>query len=435
MIDRWIIPWVYAVEGIIAVQYFRYLFSKKVGPVQLSAAFFFGYALIYGLSLFDNVILNVVDFFVMNLFLQICCFQVGLKAALFHSGIMTFVMTASEFIMNLLLTAIVGDYSAYEYNLLVCITLGLLSKPLFLFVMQSVARVIGPKQEGIGEPKLLLLLGCMPVISTVVSIAVIYVGLTTVLEPVTEILLAISVIGLFIANFIVLLICDSMHKLYEDNFSAQLSSARDRADAEFYRMMLRSEEDQRILIHDMKKHLSTISYLAESANYQGIQNYISEWEKQPGMKKIPRYCDNNLLNVILARHSNICSVKDITFQVDVRVRTLQSLNDLELTALFENLLTNAEEAAEKAEEKEIELSVYARQESHSDVIAVVNTCDSAPIAHPSGLFQSSKTDKEHHGLGMKSARRVVTQKGGKFEAFYEEKEYRFFVIIELPLME
>ena len=218
--------------------------------------------------------------------------------------------------------------------------------------------------------------------------------------------------------------------MHEENLAMQLAAVHDRADLEFYKMMQQSQANQRILIHDIKRHLSAISSLTEAGETDRVRQYIAEVEAQPGMQKMPRYCENNLLNVILARYSKVCAEGNIAFSVDIRAKTLSTLNDFELTTIFDNLLSNAAESAKASEKREIDVAVFARPEQNKDVISVVNSCDTPPKSDGNGVFRTNKSG-EGHGYGLQSIQRVVHQKGGSFHAFYEDKKRRFYVIIEI----
>ena len=137
-----------------------------------------------------------------------------------------------------------------------------------------------------------------------------------------------------------------------------------------------------------------------------MRQYIAEVEAQPGMQKMPRYCENNLLNVILARYSKVCAEENIAFSVDIRAKTLSTLNDFELTTIFDNLLSNAAESAKASEKREIDVAVFARPEQNKDVISVVNSCDTPPKGDGKGVFRTSKSG-EGHGYGLQSIQRVV----------------------------
>ncbi len=118
------------------------------------------------------------------------------------------------------------------------------------------------------------------------------------------------------------------------------------------------------------------------------------------LQKIARLCDNTVLNVILVHHASICKSLGIDVDFDIRQHSVDFISAHDITAIFDNLLTNAEEAAKNTSEKYIKLS--ATQQGETGVlITVINSCNSAPDMDEDGNIKTKKEDKEHHGVGLK----------------------------------
>ena len=240
------LAFVYAAEAMIAYIYLKRLFTAKFSAPVTICGYFVLYAVLYGVSMVNSVALNVGCFFLGNLIWQFFFFQSSLLISFIHSGILTVLMTATEIIVNFLLQFFAKDYAAYTYNLTVFIALCVLSKILYFCAVQVCTHMLRPRRNGGSDPKAFLFLACLPVVSSLVSVAVIYTGLTTKLETFTEILLAVSVVFLLAANILVLIVYDMIQNMHEENLAMQLAAVHDRADLEFYKMMQQSQADQRI---------------------------------------------------------------------------------------------------------------------------------------------------------------------------------------------
>ena len=118
----------------------------------------------------------------------------------------------------------------------------------------------------------------------------------------------------------------------------------------------------------------------------------------------------------------------ITF--DIRQHSVDFISAYDITAIFDNLLTNAEEAAKNTSEKYIKLS--ATQQGETGVlITVINSCDSAPDMDEDGNIKTKKKDKEHHGVGLKSVKQAVQRYHGVSRMYYSNEENRFHSVIHL----
>lgn len=170
--------------------------------------------------------------------------------------------------------------------------------------------------------------------------------------------------------------------------------------------------------------------LLESKNYSELEDYLSGMEQDPALQKIVRWSDNSVLNVILIHHAAICKSLDIDIDFDIRQHSVDFISAYDITAIFDNLLTNAEEAAKNTSEKYIKLS--ATQQGETGVlITVINSCNSAPDMDEDGNIKTKKEDKEHHGVGLKSVKQAVQRYHGVSRMYYSNEENRFHSVIHL----
>lgn len=212
------------------------------------------------------------------------------------------------------------------------------------------------------------------------------------------------------------------------NLSDQLMIQKQQAEVSYYRALEEQYDRQRVLIHDIRGHLDAIRSLAEAGKDQEAVRYIKELEASPALQNKVRICGSYILDVILCRYKEVCQAKQIRFHVDVRSGSVDMLSQSDMTALFGNLLENAVEAAEGAEESYIELSVETKSENVFQ-LTMVNSCRQPPKTDSAGNFVTGKQDRERHGLGLKSIRNVTEKHNGIIRQYYEEENRLFHTII------
>ena len=98
----------------------------------------------------------------------------------------------------------------------------------------------------------------------------------------------------------------------------QLLLQKESDTAAYYEMLLSQHESQRILIHDMKKHLQSIEILNSAKEHEKIDAYIHTLLQSSDLTESARVCDHHMLNVILSRYQRQCQEKNITFHTDIR---------------------------------------------------------------------------------------------------------------------
>lgn len=416
-------------EGITAWSYFEQVFKRKGSRKVEIWMFILGYTLLFVLSQFKNVLVNTVAFLFVNLILLFSNFTCKKLIGIIQVALLTVVMGGTEVLAGNLMSCLSHDFKAYQYDISVMIPLSVLSCLLYFFVMQIIAKLIKPAKDGT-DTSAVFLLSILPVASVLITMTIAYISITTRIKPIVGILMAISVIALLMVNILVTVVYNHIQKMYNDRLELELIAQKAKMDTENYKILENQYENQRVLIHDIRGHMQVMRGLLESKNYDELENYLLDMERDPALQKIVRLCDNTVLNVILVHHASICKSLDIDIDFDIRQHSVDFISAHDITAIFDNLLTNAEEAAKNTSEKYIKLS--ATQQGETGVlITVINSCNSAPDMDEDGNIKTKKKDKEHHGVGLKSVKQAVQRYHGVSRMYYSNEENRFHSVIHL----
>ncbi len=140
---------------------------------------------------------------------------------------------------------------------------------------------------------------------------------------------------------------------------------------------------------------------------------------------------NEVLDTILYSKYLICQQRGIRFSAYADGKAISFLDVSVCYYLFVNILDNAIEAVSKVknpEEKVISLTV--KQEKENVLIECSNYFEgNLPFAED-GSLKTSKTQKEGHGLGLKSIRILLEQYGGKEQV--ETYQGIFYLTLKIP---
>ena len=211
----------------------------------------------------------------------------------------------------------------------------------------------------------------------------------------------------------------------------QLLLQQESDSAEYYEMLRLQNENQRILIHDIKKHLQSIDMLNDQKEHDKIGVYIRQLILSSDLKESSRLCDHEMLNSILCRYMQQCTDCHITFHVDIRRGTTDFIADNDLTSLFCNLLDNAIAAASTMPDSFIEINTSKREKTSFIIITVINSCRKNPFLSKNKLLSTDKSDKSRHGFGLKSIRKTVNKYHGDMKMYYNDDTLTFHTIITL----
>lgn len=417
-------------EAVILWQYTSNLFTSSYGSKIRMALLSALYTILFLLSLLKQTGLNVVSFFVFNTVFLYVLFKLKLLLALFHSAIVTAIMGISEI-------AVLGIISRFFPHFLLETDAGLVfytvfSKIFFFAVIYLLIHLFKGKklnQEQYGHSEILLML--IPVSSIFIIFTLLSIGETSAFAPPIDFLVTICAVFLLMINLLVFGINQYNQKKSQEYADLQLLLQKESDSVEYYEMMLAQNENQSILIHDIKKHLQSIKLLNEKHDSDKINAYIQQLMESSDLRETTNICDNEMLNAILCRYQRQCNDKHIHFHTDIRSGTVQYIYQHDLTSLFCNLLENAMESAENIPDSFIELTVQKKENSPFVIIILINSCQNTPVYNQEGVPVSHKSDNGRHGFGIKSIKKVVKQYHGNLQMYYDNDSGTFHTIMTL----
>ena len=257
-------------------------------------------------------------------------------------------------------------------------------------------------------------------------------------------MLVVGTCLLFILNLSIVILYNYISQKSADYTNLQLLLQREQYISEYYKALITETENKNRFIHDIKKHLQSISILNQNGEAYGyfvldqrtityalahlnINTLINSSELQTSV----RFCNHELLNAIFCRYLMQCQNDNVEFRTDIRKDTCTFLDETDMTSLFCNLLDNALEASRYIPNSFIELSIHQKPETAFTIIALVNSCRESPFSGTDKRLKTSKENKTLHGHGVKIIERVVNRYQGSIDYYYSEENHTFHMIIAL----
>lgn len=113
----------------------------------------------------------------------------------------------------------------------------------------------------------------------------------------------------------------------------------------------------------------------------------------------------------------------ISFTAEAKSVPDDFINEVDLTALIDNLLENAAESALKSEIHHVSFNAV-RINDHFLIVNIKNSCDIPPEFDKDGTPKTKKIGK-NHGWGTKSIGKVLKKYDGELKYKYHEEEKQF----------
>ncbi|MCM1467659.1 MAG: GHKL domain-containing protein [Alistipes sp.] len=423
---------IYLVEAIILWQYTSNLFeSKRPTRVRLSVLSVL-YFVLFIFSLFELRWLNGFSFLALNFIFIVTQYNLKWYSSLFHAAVISAIMSLCEIVVYGIISCFSPHFfseTSFFYNLVI---LTVFSKIMYFMIVYIIIYFFRERKSyRYQQDKSIIFLGFIPISSTFLMITFVCIGEVVALPAYLDWMIALNAFILLAINLLVFGINQYNQRKSAEYMEMQLLLQKESDSAQYYEMLRLQNENQRILIHDIKKHLQSIDLLNDQKEHDKINAYIKQLLSSSDLKESVRLCDHEMLNSILCRYMRQCADKRIAFHADIRSGITDSIANSDLTSLFCNLLENAMEAAEGIPDAFIDISTAKREKTPFTVITVINSCRENPFSTQNGKLVTNKPDKHKHGFGIKSIRKAIDKYHGDMRMYYDDDTLTFHTIITI----
>ena len=177
-----------------------------------------------------------------------------------------------------------------------------------------------------------------------------------------------------------------------------------------------------IKCHDLKHKINMIENL-NSKDAEEINKIINIYDSTVKSGNIT-------LDTILTEKTLECQAKNIPITCLIDGKDLSFMEDVDLYVLFANAFDNAIEASNKLPNEKRGISLTSTKKGKMLFIALKNNClDNIKFENGSPI--TTKEDKEHHGFGTRSIKRIVEKYNGN--VIFDVDNGVFILSITLPL--
>lgn len=193
------------------------------------------------------------------------------------------------------------------------------------------------------------------------------------------------------------------------------------------KVILQKQEQTQKMRHDLKNFLVVVQGLAKNNEDEKIISSCNEYLEEMGNSGQQKYTGIQTVDCLLEYKLNQAEQKHIQSVVQATSLRLREIGEINFCIMLGNLLDNAIEELEKVEENK-KLEICLQQVGEEIQLTVKNTLRS-PVFMDNPRLETTKEDKEMHGLGVKSVRGIVEQYHGMIEFYEEDGKFVCHVIL------
>ena len=427
MSDILFLSFTYISEALIVFLYGRTLYSEKLKnsyTLLITVGSYLALTVIYKWVI-NNEFVNMFIILTTNFLLLYFLYFSSLKSVIFHSIVLLVLQLVSEF-LTAYITALVLNIASQE-SISQHFESGVIISRILYLLLTSIVAKLSTKETRSSTWGKWYALAFLP-ISSIVIIAV-FKAITDgiQLNHAQNIISIFSISFVLVVNIIVYFIYEQAEKSSQKLIELELTSQKNEIDLQYLNLLEKKNEDMQIMAHDYKNHIQAIQSME---NITDIHTYLNELKGEIETINKIAGTRNSILDVIISKYIDICQTKGIDFNINAITDNLDFLA-IDASALFNNLLDNAVEAAELSKEKYITLRISNTLGSFHKIV-LVNSCDTSPVT-VNGKLITSKKNKKIHGLGTKSVDRIINKYKGELQWKYYEDKKEFEIIIVIPI--
>lgn len=266
----------------------------------------------------------------------------------------------------------------------------------------------------------------MPVMNAVVFVISILIGIILdimldypYLDKKGKIAIGIAMVGILAINVFVYVATYQLNKSQKLLMENQLLRMSQEEQKEGMERMMRLQEKNRMLRHDLRHYFTLFQEMLANGNVEEAQKYVEDVLNTKLQPEGVYMTGDEILDAVLNHCDGICRQKQITFRTEISAHLPEGQMEFAIALL--NLLENAIEAEELEEDKLIELQIY---ESAGLLLVTVRNRISQSVMENNPELRTRKADASLHGLGRKSVTKLIRDMEG---SFYEEERNGFFI--------
>lgn len=211
---------------------------------------------------------------------------------------------------------------------------------------------------------------------------------------------------------------------YKENYHYQVKEQKQQLMKEHYQKVDDFHDEIQQLHHKMTMQLLTMQKLIDRNEFSQMQTQLSGLIEENISIDYQWFTSHKEMNVLIGYKYRQAQAAGINFQSQINIPMSLAISEIDLISLVSNLLDNAIEACTYCLPEESWIKFQMAAQKQCLVIRVENSTDNV---HQS--FATRKSDKQQHGIGLKSVQRIVKKYNGELE--YDWQKHSFSIEITL----
>ena len=209
-----------------------------------------------------------------------------------------------------------------------------------------------------------------------------------------------------------------------------------RCQVAYYEMMEGQYSQMERLRHDMKNHMVVLGNLIQNQKWEAAKGYVREMSVAGGIEAGDEVTGSLAMDALLYHKRQQAKERGVCWQCDARLPEGCPVKEVDLCIIVGNILDNALEACERAQEKRAVKKQVGQPFIHVHMGAIkkclfLEVRNRTDLEGRQEICGSRKESPKGHGLGLGNIKSAVANYNGAVHI--EVENYVFTISVLLPL--
>lgn len=287
---------------------------------------------------------------------------------------------------------------------------------LISFIILLVIRQLTGTNRNIIINKVFWVYMLIPIASVGLMMTSFYIGEQVPYSNYKKLALTLSCGFMLFSNIAIFIGFNAYSENLQKSMEKELEVRKEKANSQYYKKLVETEENRKMLIHDMKHYLIGLRSIIESGDSRQAIELLDGLDGKITSNETAIYTDVPILDGMLTEKNVLAKENQVELNIYVdKQLDFDRIPQVEYMVILSNLIDNAIRAAKDCREKgKVSVTILERN-NHSFLISKVeNIFEPAKIRKEKGKLISTKKEKGIHGIGLNSVEKMAESIGGVF---------------------
>lgn len=192
-------------------------------------------------------------------------------------------------------------------------------------------------------------------------------------------------------------------------------------------LMRESQQEMARHYHDMRHHMLLIREYAQNKEFDGLLDYLDQYEEEVKNSRRKEICANQAVNSILSAYDAKAKNKNISVETYVSLPLELPIRDIDWVAILANIFENAIHGCLSSGKFNKMIQIQVAKKGHKISIQCTNTC-SDQIIFEKGLPKSTTGG----GIGVSSILKTAARYQGETDFSVRDGMFLTRILLNLP---